>query len=269
MNSPALEIILPVRRDGAELAATTASLIAQTDRRFTVLLSNLLPPDESVAPNESARKLAAAGIGVRRVRPPEELNTAEHWNWAHAQSTADWLKPLAPGERLNPGCVSALLARIAEKPHARFIRCDAELVAGWGPEVLRAPFSQAAISPAQFVNHFPRRLDWISRSVNVAYHRAAWRAAGGLSPQFKAFAALNLNVILALHHGIENIGGPLAAADYTDDEPLNGAGGGRVNHCLELWLLLRQARNYCQSAKIPWPRGWLPARTLFAILGRM
>lgn len=269
MSTSPLEIIIPVRSDGAELAATIASLLVQADRRFSVLLGDALPAPDSMSLNEAERKLTAVGIAVRRLKPPSGFCALEHWNWAHAQSTADWLKPLAPGERLKPGYVSALLAHIADKPQARFVRCDAQFDTDWGPEILRAPFSDAAISPAQFVDHFPARIDWISRSVNVAYHRAAWLAAGGFSPQFPVFAALNLNAILALHHGIENLAQPLVVADYTDAFPLNAGGRGQVNLCLELWLLLRQVRNYCQSAKIPWPRGCLLAQSFFAARRRI
>ena len=269
MSAPPLEIIIPVHSGDGDLAATIASLVAQTDRRFSVLLSNNLAPGASATPNEAERKLIAAGITVRRAKPPKDVSLVEHWNLAHHEATADWLKPLAPGEHLQPGYVGALLARIAERPHARFIRCDAEINTDWGTEVLRAPFSQAAISPAEVVAFFPKRIDWLSRLVNVAYRRPAWLAAGGFSPQFPAFAALNLNVILALHHGVENIAPPLVTADYTDRFRLNAIGRGRVNLCLELWLLLRQARNYCLSAKIAWPGRCLLAQSLSALRRRL
>ncbi len=269
MSAPSLEIVIPVQAADAGLAATIASLVAQTDRRFNVLLSDNLAATESAAQNEAARKLSAAGITVRRVKPPAGFSAVEFWNWAHHEAKADWLKPLAPGERLKPGYVSALLSRVAEKPHTRFIRCDAEIHTDWGTEILSAPFSRAGISPTEVVAYFPKRIDWLSRLVNVAYNRTAWLAAGGFSPQFPAFAALNLNVILALHHGIENIPQSLVAADYTDGFPLNAIGRGRVNLCLELWLLLRQARNYCLSAKIAWPGRCLLAQSFSALRRRI
>ncbi len=40
MMETELEIIIPVRKPGAELALTTASLAAQTDRRFGVVLGD-------------------------------------------------------------------------------------------------------------------------------------------------------------------------------------------------------------------------------------
>jgi hypothetical protein len=197
------------------------------------------------------------------------LTAVELWNWAHAQSSADWLKPLAPGEQLKPAYVEKLRARIAAKPQARLIRCDAEIQTDWGIETARAQFTRTNITPSEFVNYFPKRVDWISRSVNITYLRTAWLAVGGYSPQFTALPALNLNVILALHYGLENLAEPLVAADYTDRFPLNAAGCGRVNLCLELWLLLRQARNYCLSAKIAWPKGCLIAQSLAAAARRL
>jgi hypothetical protein len=269
MSATPLEIVIPVQTADANLAATIASLVGQTDRRFSVLLGDGLAPDESAALNEAARKLSAAGIAIRRVKPPTGFSAVEHWNWAHHEAKADWLKPLAPGEQLKPGYVAELLRRIEEKPQARFVRCDAEIRTDWGAEILCAPFSRAGITPGEVVAYFPKRIDWISRSVNVAYNRTAWQAAGGFSPQFPAFAALNLNVILALHHGIENIPQSLVVADYTDSFPLNAVGCGRVNPCLELWLLLRQARNYCLSAKIAWPGRCLLAQSFSALRRRV
>jgi hypothetical protein len=42
----------------------------------------------------------------------------------------------------------------------------------------------------------------------------------------------------------------------------------RVNHWLELWLILRQVKIYCRAAKLPWPAKWLFLRALDVALGR-
>jgi hypothetical protein len=253
--TPALEIILPIRNPGDELTATVASLASQTDPRFGVILSDNFSSTglDLLAAAEAC--LAAAGISVRRHRPPLALGRIEHWNWAHAQSQATWLKPLLAGGRLQPTYVERLLGCINDRPAARFIRCDAELQTEWGPETLRAPFAQATITPADFLNYFPARADWLGNLLNVAYHRVAWLATGGYSVHLPACAALNLNVILALHHGLENLPERLVAAEFAEGRSLNEITGSRVNLWLELWLVMRQARNYCLATKLPWPDG--------------
>jgi hypothetical protein len=122
------------------------------------------------------------------------------------------------------------------------------------------------VDPLEFINYFPRRRDWISRSINVACERTAWLAAGGYATQLPAHAALNFNVVQALHHGVENLSEPLAFVDTTEAESLNGNGGGRVNSVLEMWLILRQARNYCLATKLPWAKKRLLAAAFAAAM---
>jgi hypothetical protein len=258
--SAGLEIIVPVRNGCRRLLETTASLAAQTNRRFAVLLSDDFSATGPAQIEEAQHQLAAAGIAARRLRPPRGLKRLEHWNWAHAQSRADWLKLLLPGEELRPAYVERLEELAAQKPRAKFIRCDLALQTEWGSAEERAPFTRSAVGPAEFTDYFPRRWGWISRSINMACERTAWLAAGGYAMQLPACAALNFNVIQALHHGVENLGEPLAFVNSTEGPALNGNGGERVNSVLEMWLILRQARNYCQAAKLPWTtRHLLPA----------
>jgi hypothetical protein len=249
-----LEIIIPVRDGSHRLLPTAASLAAQTDRRFAVLLSDDFSATGPLQVEEAQSQLAVAGIEVRRLRPPRGLKRLEHWNWAHAQSRAGWVKLLLPGEELKPAYVERLGRCVSERPHARFVRCDVELRTEWGPVTLRAPFAGSGVDPAEFAGYFLRKREWIARSINVACERTAWLAAGGYATQFPACAALNFNVIQALHHGVENLPQALVLADATQRPELNGNAGGRVNVLLEMWLILRQARNYCLATKLPWPK---------------
>jgi glycosyltransferase involved in cell wall biosynthesis len=267
MSAP-LEIIIPVRDGNHALPRTTASLLAQTDRRFAVLLSDDYSTVGVAQIEEAQSDLSAAGIAVRRLRPPRGLKRIEHWNWAHAQSHAAWLKLLLPGEQLKPAYVERLGRSIRERAHARFIRCDVELQTEWGPAVERAPFPRNSIGAAEVADYFPRQLDWISRSLNVACERTAWAAAGGYARQLPSCAVLNFNLIQALHHGVENLAEPLAFVDSTERPDLNTNGAGRVNSLLEMWLILRQGRNFSQAAKLPWRRKWLLAAAFSMALSR-
>jgi len=261
-----LEILIPVRDPDDGLARTAASLAAQTDRRFEVRLSDNFSRTGREHLEAAEKQLLAAGITVGRAKTPVELKRLEHWNWAQAQARADWLKPVLSGELLKPEYIARLRRRLEEKPQAQFVRCDAELRTEWGVETLRAPFGEASITAAQFGDSFPTKVDWICRAANVAYSRMAWLATGGYCNQLPGFASLNLNVTLALHHGLENIAEPLVAVESADRLSLNESRGERVNLPLELWLILRQARNYCLAAKVPWrcERPWRRAAAAWA-----
>jgi hypothetical protein len=268
MMEPELEIIIPVRQPGSELALTTASLAAQTDRRFGVVLGDAFSRNGTNFVDTAQWQLAAAGIAVRRVKPPLEMKRLEYMNWIHAQAQAEWLKPLLPGEQLQPGYVERLRQRLSERPKAKLVRCDLALGTEWGTETLAAPFTESALSAAEVLSFFPAQVDWLARSTNFAYSRTAWLALGGYSAHLPNCAALNLNVLLALHYGLENIGETLAAAELAGEKTLNENRGGRVNHSLELWLILRQVENYCLAAKLPWSARWLFLRGWAAALGR-
>src|SRR5690242_10449136 len=144
--NPELEIIIPVRNPDERLARTVASLAAQTDRQFSVLLCDSGSTSGLKQLKEAQQQLVALGIAVRRVQAPGELNRLEHWNWAHAQTQAEWLKPLPAGGELKPAYVEALRQRIHQQPQAQLIRCDAEVRTDWGPEAVRAPFPQGSLS---------------------------------------------------------------------------------------------------------------------------
>ncbi|MDB6016928.1 MAG: hypothetical protein JWR19_1417 [Pedosphaera sp.] len=258
--TPWLEVIIPVANPGKELEVTAASLVAQTDRNFAVVLSDNYPSTGQQHLAAAQAQLTAANIPVRRVCPPLALGRIEHWNWAHAQAEADWIKPLFAGERLLPAYVGRLQKCVSQRPRAQFVRCDAEISSEWGRETLHAPFTQDLVSPAEFLNYFPAQSAWLGNLINVAYTRVAWRALGGYSVHLLAGAPLNLNVLMALHHGVVNMPECLAAFECPEPtSPLSGRAG-RFSRSLEMWLILRQARNYCDSAKLTWPeRGILPA----------
>jgi glycosyltransferase involved in cell wall biosynthesis len=267
--NPGLEIILPLRNPGKALAESTASLVAQTDRQFCVLLSDNFSSAGLNHIEEAMKKLATAGIAVRLLKPPFELKQIEHWNWAHSRAQADWLKPLPVGGQLKPVYVERLRQRIGQQPKAQLVRCESELAPGASASTAtKGPMSQASVSPAEFLDYFPAQMRWLDGCLSMAYGRTAWMSMGGYSPQIARYAELNLNIILALHHGLENIAEPLVIPGPAAEFTLNGRDGGRVNHWLELWLVLRQARNYCLAGKLPWSKKWLLPRALAASLGR-
>lgn len=265
--TPALEILIPVRNPDERFVRSAASLVAQTDRGFAVRLSDNCSETGLDKIEEAVRRLTEAGITVHRTRTPREIKRLEQRNLIHSEARGDWLKLMHAGDLLLPGYVEQLRRRMIERPNAALVRCDVELQTEWGVEVVRAPFKDARISAAQVAEFFPARVEWLCRAANVAYSRLAWLESGGYSNQLTGFASLNLNLTLALHHGVENIAVPLVRLESADRLPLNESAGERVNLPLELWLILRQAKNYCLASKVSWHCRWPWWRATTAWMG--
>jgi hypothetical protein len=251
---PWLEIIVPVRNPGDKLLETGASLVAQTERGFGVVVSDNFSTSGAEFVEEFSRMLAAAEIPVRRVRPPFELGRVQHWNWAHAQGEADWLKPLFTGDLLLPRYVEKLRERLVKNPAAQIVRCEFEQRTPTGNfPAARAPFSNLRLSSAQFLEFFPLLGNWLGGPINIAYARTAWQASGGYAVQLPACADLQLSALLALQHGLEVLHEPLAVFQLHGQRFSSGIRGRRVIGCVELWLILRQLKNFCATRDLPWP----------------
>jgi hypothetical protein len=258
-----LEIIIPAEEFGPEFAQTIASLAAQTSRQFSVLLAHNRCPGRINQFDALDQKFAQAGIPMRRLVPAEELGRIELWNWACAQSRAAWINILFSGERLAPAYVECLQKRIREKPDARIIRCDVELETEWGPQRLAGPFSETTLKNSEIMRCFPARVEWLAGSLGFAWQRTAWLTLGGWPTQLPGWATLNLNLLFALHYGLENIPEALAMAPAADSSFMKKNLKRRISLTLELWLILRQAQNYCLAAKLP-PVRWQFVRALHA-----
>ena len=116
-----LEIILPLRNPIAVLEQTAKSIAAQTDRRFSILISDNYSTKGTEFIDAATALLTGAGISVNRVRPPFELGRVEHWNWAHHLAEADWLKPVFAGDWLELEYVAKLRAAVAAHPDCRYV----------------------------------------------------------------------------------------------------------------------------------------------------
>src|SRR5260370_18417531 len=116
-----LIIILPLRNPTAVLEQTAKSLAAQHDRRFSILISDNHSAKGREFIDGAISEFQKAGIAVRRVQPPVELGRVEHWNWAHHQAEAEWLKPVFAGDYLDLEFVAKLRAAIAAHPPCRYV----------------------------------------------------------------------------------------------------------------------------------------------------
>lgn len=254
MSAPSIEIIMPLRNPGEPLRQSIASLTAQIDREFSVLLSDNFSTDGTALIDECRDALTAAGVKARVVQPSFELGRVEHWNWAHHQAEAHWLKPLFVGDTLKPEYVARLRERAAQQPGARVVRCGFESITPRGVfPAAEPPCAAERLSPAEFLAHFPQHGNWLGGPVNFAYEQTAWRGSGGYPVQLPAVADVCLYVSLVLQHGLELLPGRLAAFHLHDQRFSHGIRGRRVNGMVELFLILCQARNYCVENELPWP----------------
>jgi glycosyltransferase involved in cell wall biosynthesis len=100
---------------------TIQSLVEQTDRSFSVLISDNHSTEGMDIIARATAKLTDAGICVRCVRPPISLGRVEHWNWAQYTSDADWIKPVFAGDWLDLSYIAKLRKAMVENPHCRYI----------------------------------------------------------------------------------------------------------------------------------------------------
>ncbi|MDB6022021.1 MAG: hypothetical protein JWQ04_1878 [Pedosphaera sp.] len=150
-----LEIILPLRNPTGVLEQTVMSLTGQSDRRFSVLLSDNHSTQGGELIEAAAAQFQAAGIAIRRVRPPFELGRVEHWNWAHHEAAAEWTKPVFAGDWLEKNYVEKVRAASQANPECRYIyasfvvhrqNADPEIVRGiWAGKFETAAYMERAI----------------------------------------------------------------------------------------------------------------------------
>jgi hypothetical protein len=178
----------------------------------------------------------------------------EHWNWAHAQAESEWLKPLFVGDLLMPAYVARVLERVDAGTKTSLIRVELEWRTPTFTNTSPAPTKKTSLTPAEYLQFFPGFGNWLGGPVNMAYRRIAWRATGGYAVHFAACADYNLYIRLALENGIEIIHEYLAVLQIHNQRFSHGITRRRVNGFFELWLMLRLARNYCQTTKLPWPQ---------------
>jgi glycosyltransferase involved in cell wall biosynthesis len=175
-----LEIILPLRNPTNVLEQTAKSLVTQSDRRFSVLLSDNHSTKGGEWIDAAAAQFQAAGITVRRVRPPFELGRVEHWNWAHHEATGDWVKPVFAGDWLEKDYVQKLRAAALANPGCRYIyvsfvihRMDVP------PETVRSAWAGKFKSAAEMEQVVLRYGMQFGPPSAAAYEREAFIEVGG------------------------------------------------------------------------------------------
>jgi len=116
-----IEVLIPLRNPTEVFSKTIESLVAQTDKNFTVLISDNFSTKGTEHIESALQKLSAAGISAHKIQPMAGLERVEHWNWLHYQSKADWLKPLFAGDWLDATYISRIKKIAEENPSCRYV----------------------------------------------------------------------------------------------------------------------------------------------------
>jgi hypothetical protein len=205
-----LEIILPLRNPTGVLDQTVKSIIAQTDRRFSILLSDNYSTQGGELIDSAVSQFQAAGIALRRVRPPFELGRVEHWNWAHYESSGDWLKPVFAGDWLEPNYVATVRAASTAHPQCRYIYVSFTLhTLNAPPEVVIGYWAGRFQTAEEMQPVALRHGMQFGPPSAAAYERAAFNIVGGYPTALPICSDCVLFCALASRFGALGLAEPL------------------------------------------------------------
>jgi hypothetical protein len=204
-----IEVILPLRNPLDVLHKTAELLAAQTDREFSVLISDNHSTSGREHMETAAKVLREAGLAVRVIQPPQALERVEHWNWAHYQSRAAWLKPLFAGDWLEPAYIGRLREAIAADPRCRYVFSNSYYHAGDAPPVTGENRSGPYRPPAYWQDIVLRYGMQFGPPSAAAYERTAFMALGGYPTTLPITADSLFFCTLAARFGATGLAEPL------------------------------------------------------------
>ena len=223
-----LEVLIPARNPGEVFRGTIDSLLAQSDRRFTVLISDNFSVGGTEGLAAAAEKLREGGLPTRIIRPPWEMGRVQHWNWLHHQSEADWLKPLFVGDSLEPDCFRACRAAIQAHPDLGFLFFGFHFQnPDGGRELALFRDSEGRIDPGTVPRRCMSEGNFFGGPVNVLYRRAAFQTAGGHLTSLPYLADFDLYARLAMQVPAWVIPQPLATFLRHEQRFTKGGSGTR------------------------------------------
>jgi glycosyltransferase involved in cell wall biosynthesis len=265
-----LEILIPIRNPTDVFSKTADSLAAQTDKNFSVLISDNFSTTGREHIEQALKKLSEAGIFARKIQPPIELGRVEHWNWLHQQSNADWLKPLFGGDWLEPAYISRVREIAATTPACRYIYSNGYTHRPGLPDLTAHNQWAGRFSTAKEMQDVVLRNGMqFGPPSAAAYERQAFLSAGGYDPKLPIAADSYLFCKLAARFGAAGIQEKFVhfnihAARFSTGLPEKRwetfretmtyffklardvrADGGRIPIFGFLRLLARETRNYC------------------------
>jgi glycosyltransferase involved in cell wall biosynthesis len=247
IGSPTLCVFLPVRNPGEEFISSIRSLCNQSDKDFTVLLSDNYSSAGRKNLEIAAELLRAAQIPFEVVKPPQELGRVEHWNYAAFYPSARWVKPLFAGDELFPDFIARFHDLRKKYPQATLFRASFEMNSA---PCASPPCRQEYLSPQDFLDYFPHYGNWLGGPVNSAYRKDSLIAIGGFDTSLPAVADYKVAALCALDGGVLIESRCLARFVLHDKRFSKGINKRRVNGLAELWLILHQVTNFARDRKL-------------------
>jgi glycosyltransferase involved in cell wall biosynthesis len=201
-----VEIFIPIRNPTEVLAKTVDSLIAQTDKNFSVLISDNFSTKGQEYIEHAVEQLKAAGIEAQKIRPPMELERIEHPNWVQYQSKAEWLKPLYVGDWLEPVYISRLREVVASNALCRYVFSNGYV--HWGDTTPSTGVNRWAghFNPPQVMQDVVLRFGMqFGPPTAAAYERATFYALGGFPTELPIAADSFFYCMMSARFGVAGI----------------------------------------------------------------
>lgn len=201
-----IEVCIPIRNPTEVLDKTVDSLVAQTDREFSVLISDNFSTKGQEHIEHAVQKLRAAGIETKKIRPPFELERVENQNWTQLQSKADWLKPLYVGDWLEPVYISCMREIAAANSACRYIFSNGRTHQQGKPDIIGTNRWAGRFNPPEVMQDVVMRFGMqFGPPTAAAYERAMFSAFGALPVELPIAADSFLFCVLAARLGTEGI----------------------------------------------------------------
>lgn len=205
-----IEVLIPVRNPTEVFATSIDSLTAQTDKGFSVLISDNFSTKGGEHIEAALKKLSAAGIAARKIQPPSELGRVEHWNWLHGQSQADWLKPLFAGDWLDTSYMARLRETISANPACRYVFSEGYIhLPGQEPATGTNRLAGRFCTAREMQDFVLRFGMYFGPPSAAAYARQAFTEAGGYDATLPICADSYLFCKMAALFGAFGMSGPL------------------------------------------------------------
>lgn len=205
-----IELILPLRNPTEVLKQTVSSITGQTDRGFSVLISDNHSTTGGQLIDAAAEEFQKSGISVRRIKPPVELGRVEHWNWAHHQAQAEWLKPVFAGDWLELDYVARLQAVRAANPACRYIFASYVLhQVNKPPQIVSSAWAGRFYPAAEMKTAVLRYGMQFGPPSAAAYERAAFSELGGYPTPLPICSDSLLFCAMASRYGVFGLAEPL------------------------------------------------------------
>jgi glycosyltransferase involved in cell wall biosynthesis len=204
------EVCIPIRNPTEVLGKTVDSLVAQTDKKFSVLISDNFSTKGQEYIEAALKKLSGAGIAARKIQPPMELDRVESQNWVQHQSKAEWLKPLWVGDWIDPIYISRVREIAAANPECRYIYSN-----GYCHQIGKDPTTSHNAWAGRF-NTAEEMQDMVLRNgmqfgnpSAAAYERNLFLSLGGYPTTFPISADSLFFCMMAARFGAAGIQEPL------------------------------------------------------------